>query len=97
MALLDRLRRRKKDDPERLRRDRILQTGRISEALVFDVGCDDTGAVTHIFYRYNVSGVDYESSQSLSQEQAGRPADYAPGARVTIRYDPHRPGNSVVV
>jgi hypothetical protein len=97
MALLDRFRRKKEEDGEVMRRARLLLTGRIAEGMVFDVSTDDSGEVTHIFYSYNITGVDYESSQSLNHAQRRRPSDYAPGAHVTVRYDPHQPGNSVVV
>ena len=89
--------RRKKADPEVERRTRLLQQGRITEGIILDTGNDDSGAIKQIYFHYQVSGVEYESSQLLSDEQQEREADYAPGTRVTIRYDPHRPGNSVVV
>lgn len=97
MPFLDRFRR-KREDPEAARRARLLLRGRISDGTVFDVTDDSgSGSITQIFYRYNISGVDYESSQLLDEQQRGRQSDYAPGAHVTVRYDPHQPGNSVVV
>jgi hypothetical protein len=96
MGLFD-LFRRDKDDPEASRRARLLRTGRIADGTIFDVGTDDTGDITHVFYSYNISGVEYESSQSLDDSQRQRPASYAPGASITVRYDPHQPANSVVV
>jgi hypothetical protein len=97
MPFLDRFRR-KKEDPEVARRARLLRTGRIAEGTIVDIGGETaSGAFTHIFYRYNISGVDYESSQTLNDEQHERETEYAPGARITVRYDPHQPGNSVVV
>jgi hypothetical protein len=97
MALLDRFRRKKSADGEVMRRARLLLNGRIAEGMVFDVTSDESGEVTHIFYSYNVTGVDYESSQTLNHAQRRHQSDYAPGARVTVRYDPHQPGTSVVV
>jgi hypothetical protein len=94
---LSNLFRRKKADPEAERRNRLLQQGRITEGVIIDIGNDDSGAVRQIYFHYEVSGVEYESSQLLNDEQSIREGDYSPGARVTIRYDPHRPGNSVVV
>ena len=80
------------------RRARLLSTGRIAEGSVLDINSDAaSGALTQIFYSYTVNGVEYESSQSLDAAQQQRAADYTPGARVTIRYDPHQPFNSVVV
>lgn len=96
MGLLDHFRRKKVDD-EAGRRAGLLRTGRIAEGSVFDVVTDEAGTITQIFYNYEISGVEYESSQSLDQEQRRRSADYFPGALVTVRYHPHQPGNSVVV
>ncbi|MDT7602543.1 MAG: hypothetical protein QOF61_540 [Acidobacteriota bacterium] len=89
--------RRGKVDAEAERRTRLLRTGRIADGTIFDVGTDDGGDITHIFYSYNISGVEYESSQTLNDAQRQRPADYSPGAGCTVRYDPHQPANSVVV
>ena len=97
MPFLDRFRR-KKEDPEVARRARLLRTGRIAEGTIVDIGSETaSGAFTQIFYRYNISGVEYESSQALDREQQQRQTEYAPGARITVRYDPHQPGNSIVV
>ncbi len=97
MSFLDRFRR-QKEDPEMKRRARLLRSGRISEGSVLDISSDAaSGAVTQIFYSYTINGVEYESSQSLDAAQLERAADYTPGARITIRYDPHQPFNSVVV
>jgi len=94
---LSNLFRKKKADPEVERRGRLLQGGRITEGVIIDIGSDDSGAVRQVYFSYEVSGVEYESSQLLNDEQREREVDYSPGARVTIRYDPHRPGNSIVV
>lgn len=89
--------RRDKTDPEVARRARLLGAGRISDGTIFDVGTDEAGEITLVFYHYEISGVEYESSQMLDDAQRRRPADYAPGAAITVRYDPHQPANSVVV
>jgi hypothetical protein len=96
MSFLDFFRRKKVED-EAARRSRLLLTGRIAEGSVLDTTCDDSGAPTQIFFTYSINGVDYEASQTLTQEQRDRQQTYAPGANITVRYDPHRPGNSVVV
>ncbi len=96
MSFLDRFRRKKVND-EVMRRSRLLLTGRITEGTILDNAVDEAGVVTEIFFTYNISGVDYESSQTLSHEQRRHQHDYAPGASVTVRYEPQRPGNSVVV
>jgi hypothetical protein len=94
---LSNLFRRKKTDPEVERRTRLLQAGRITEGVIIDIGNDDAGAIRQVYFSYEVSGVEYESSQLLNDEQRQHEVNYCPGARVTIRYDPHRPGNSIVV
>lgn len=96
MGLLS-LFRRDKRDAEAERRTRLLRTGRIADGTVFDVGTDDAGEISYVFYSYNISGVEYESSQTLDAAQRQQPAAYAPGASITVRYDPHQPANSVVV
>ncbi len=89
--------RRKKRDDEVDHRATLLRTGRIAEGSIFDSATDESGAHVQVFYNYDVNGVGYESSQTLSDEQRQRPDDYLPGARIVVRYDPHQPGNSVVV
>jgi hypothetical protein len=86
----------KKDD-ESSRVARLLAGGRITEGRVVDVTEDAEGNVTHVFYNFNVGGVDYESSQQLTPEQQQFRIRYIPGARITIRYDPHQPANCIVV
>jgi hypothetical protein len=96
MGIFDIFRRQKKDG-EAERRARLLHAGRIADASVFDIVTDESGGITQIFYNYTINGVDYEASQLLDPAQRLRQGDYFPGARVTIRYNPHQPGNSVVV
>ena len=95
MGILDRFRRKKEDETSRIAR--LLLTGRIVEGRVIDVLEDAEGNITQVFYNYNVSGVDYESSQVLTPEQQRHKNGYIPGARVTIRFDPRQPPNSLVV
>lgn len=87
---------RQKADPEVTRRTRLLRAGRVGEAIVLGTSKDE-GNNLIVFYSYHIAGVEYESSQLLDSEQSGREHQYFPGTRVTMRYDPHRPANSVVV
>ncbi len=95
MSFLDLFRRKHEDEASRLAR--LAKTGRMADGTVLDVKPDGGGHVTHIFYRYNIAGVDYESSQELNAEQRAREGDYAAGSSIIIRYDPRQPGNSIVV
>jgi hypothetical protein len=89
--------RRKKSGDEASRRATLIRTGRITEGSIFDVITDEAGAITQVFYNYEINGVEYESSQTLDEGQKQHPDDYFPGARVTVRFNPRQPGNSVVV
>jgi len=95
MGFLDRFQRKKDDEASRIAR--LLLSGRIVEGRVVDVLEDSDGNVIQVFYSYNVSGVDYESSQLLNPEQQRLKNRYIPGARITIRYDPRQHPNSIVV
>jgi hypothetical protein len=96
MGFLDIFKRRKTDG-EAERRTALLRAGRITEGSIFDVITDEAGGITHVFYNYELNGVEYESSQLLDADQRTRSGDYFPGARVTVRFNPRQPGNSVVV
>ncbi|HEX8685354.1 MAG TPA: DUF3592 domain-containing protein [Pyrinomonadaceae bacterium] len=96
MGLLDIFKRRKSDG-EAERRSNLLRAGRITEGSIFDVITDEGGGITHVFYNYEINGVEYESSQALDAGQRERSAEYFPGAHVTVRFNPRQPGNSVVV
>jgi hypothetical protein len=95
MSFLDRFRKKKEDESSRIAL--LLKTGRIGEGLILDTTSDTSGSITHIFYTYNIAGVEYESSQALDARQQSLAKRYWPGARVEIRYDPRFPANSVVV
>jgi hypothetical protein len=72
----------------------LAQFGRVADGRILDYQQDESGLV--IFYRYNVSNVDYETSQKLSGDQMTRKNSYVPGAQVIVRFDPKQPGVSVV-
>ena len=64
---------------------------------IIDAVSDNDGRIVQVSYVYELSGVQYESSQELSDLQKQRPHDYAPGKQIVVRYDPRRPANSIVV
>ena len=95
MSFLGRFRR-NKIDPEVQRRAVLRQSGRIGEATILGITTDAEGNEL-LSYCYTFAGVDYETVQSLDEEQLTRKNHYLPGARVALRFDPHRPANSLVV
>lgn len=72
----------------------LVQHGRITEGRILDISKDASGIV--IFYCYNISNVEYQSSQILTPQQINQGASYAPGAVITVRFDPKHPARSVV-
>ena len=92
----------KKSDAERERERRLavnasgrMTDGTVTEALF--LGAEPPDALL-LFYRYLVAGVEYSAAQDVSslREILPRP-NYLPGEAITIKYDPHRPPNSIVV
>jgi hypothetical protein len=95
MSFLGRFRR-NKPDPEIARRALLLQSGRLGEANILEINSDADGNEL-LSYSYTIGGVDYETVQRLDTEQLSRKDAYLPGSRADMRYDPHRPANSLVV
>jgi hypothetical protein len=96
MSFLARFRRHPKEDPEIVRRRVLLESGRLGEATVLGTDADEEGHLM-LSYSYTIASVDYQAFQRLDEQQRQRKYDYLPGARVAMRYDPHRPANSVIV
>jgi hypothetical protein len=72
----------------------LARFGRVADGRILDFQPDESGLT--IYYCYNVSNVDYETSQKLSVEQLARKHLYVPGAQVIVRYDNKNPGVSIV-
>ena len=77
------------------RRQFLLESGRITDGVILDSEINEAGEEV-IFFLYSLNGVDFESSDILTEDQRLDQAKYAPGARVGIRYDPKNQGNSIV-
>jgi len=95
MSFLDRFRKRKEDEPARIAR--LSKTGRMADGRILDAVSDNAGRILQVTYTYTLAGVQYESSQLLSELQQQRGHEYAPGRNIVVRYDPRSPANSVVV
>lgn len=88
---------RKKVATEADRHARLLQTGRIAEGTIIDSDGATLEEITRVFYVYTINGADYESAHDLTEEQRRRQIEYAPGSKISVRYDYRQPGNSIVV
>ena len=86
---------------ERLRRLRLAQMGRICDGTVLDVQETDPNgqsAQQLLVYSYDVGGVSYEASQDITSLQQSLDLHSCKlGLPSSVKYDPHNPGNSIVV
>jgi hypothetical protein len=86
---------------EALRRQRINAQGRITDGTVLDVQEVDaeSGRLEQlVIYTYDVAGVQYECSQDVTplRQVLDLPSRHI-GVMASVKYDPHSPGNSIVV
>jgi hypothetical protein len=82
-------------DLEAARREFLSKSGRICDGTIIDSETTEAGEEI-VFYFYTVHGVDFESSEILTETQKQNPLKYAPGAKVGIRFDPKNHGNSML-
>jgi hypothetical protein len=95
MGIFDIFKRNKQTPSESDRRQILLKSGRITEGTIIDADTRANGEEI-VYYYYTINGVDFESSEKLSEEQKRDPLKYAPGAKVSIRFDPKNHGNCVL-
>lgn len=95
MGIFDFFRKKKEVDLEKQRREKLLQNGRITDGTIIDSETTAEGEV--VYYYYSIHGVDFESSEILTDEQRLDPLKYAPGAKVGVRFDPKQHGNSILI
>lgn len=74
----------------------LLEHGRITDGRIVDFEITPRGDEI-VYYVYTLNGVDFESSEVLNEDQRKMPLQYAPGAKVGVRYDPRNQGNSMLV
>lgn len=96
MGIFDRFRKKQEIDLEKQRREHLMRSGRITDGTIIDSETTPSGAEL-VYYFYSVHGVDFESSEILTDEQLREPLKYAPGAKVGVRFDPKQHGNSMLV
>lgn len=96
-----RSRRKTAEQIERERRQRISTIGRITDGTLIDIqeiASNGHGAAQYVIFQYDVAGVSYEASQEITH--LGDLIDVHNckiGLPTSIKYDPHNPGNSIVV
>lgn len=95
MGLFDLFKRQPPPNAEAERRRLLLSSGRITDGRIIDSETTPKGEI--VFYVYTLNGVDFESSELLTDEQMEDPLKYAPGSKVGIRYDPKNQGNSTLI
>jgi hypothetical protein len=87
---------------ERERRTWLDGIGRITDGTVIDVQelpvSDGHHAAVLLIYKYDVAGVSYECSQDVTYlRQWINLHSCRLGLPTSVKYDPHNPGNSLVV
>jgi hypothetical protein len=89
------------DEVERERRAWLDRVGRITDGTVIDVQemqPEGRKAATFLIFQYDVAGVSYEASQDVTYlRQLINLHSCRLGLPTSVRYDPHNPGNSIVV
>jgi len=97
------LQRKKKtaEEVERERRKWLNEVGRITDGTVIDVqeiGNELQRPATMLIYQYDVAGVSYEASQDVTYlRQWINLHSCRLGLPTSVKYDPHNPGNSMVI
>lgn len=96
------------EEQERVRREWLNKIGRITDGTVIDVQeIPSNGhrskknaphSSTMLIYKYDVAGVSYEASQDVTYlRQWINLQSCRLGLPTSVRYDPHNPGNSMVI
>jgi hypothetical protein len=87
------------EEIERERRDHLASIGRITDGTIIDAPFepdDPTHTPRLLMYDYRIAGVTYECAQDVST-LAEHVRDIRTDLPVQVRYDPHNPGNSIVI
>lgn len=82
-------------DLDKQRREFLQTKGRITDGVILDNELAENGDEI-VYYVYNIQGVDFESSEILTEDKLENPLKYAPGAKVGVRFDPKNHGNSIL-
>jgi len=80
------------EEMERRRRAKLHAAGKLGDAMLLEMRDN------HVFYSYEVRGVEYTASQDVSALLALLPGDpSAVNGVVYVKYDPRNPANSIIL
>src|ERR1041385_2112425 len=85
---------------ERLRRLAVNLHGRLTDGALVDAPYSQEISSSRdlLFYNYRVAGVEYSAAQDLSTlDDRLQRAICRPGTIASVKYDPRRPSNSIIV
>jgi hypothetical protein len=93
------------DEIERERRAQLVRSGRIIDGTILDitemetpVEPDQQREISFVLYKYEIGGVAYECSQEVTAlRDFVNPAELRLSFPCSVRYDIHRPENSIVI
>jgi hypothetical protein len=93
------------EELERERRAQLVRSGRIIDGTILDiteldgeVSPEHPREIRFILYKYEIGGVAYECSQEVTAlRDHVNPSDLRLSFPCSVRYDVHRPENSIVV
>jgi hypothetical protein len=100
VALVRRWRRRDPLEIERQRRLEVSRHGRITNGQILDLVEPAAGEAGPrlVLYKYEVAGAAYEAAQDLTTlPEVARQVRWVAGRPASVKYDPHRPTNSILV
>jgi hypothetical protein len=101
LALYLRSRRKTPEQIERERRERLSAIGRITDGTLIDIQeitANGSGPAQFVIFQYDVAGVSYEASQEITHlREIVDLKNCKIGLPASVKYDPHNPGNSIVV
>ena len=93
------------EEIERERRAQLVRSGRIIDGTILDitemetpVEPDQQREISFVLYQYEIGGVAYECSQEVTAlRDFVNPAELRLSFPCSVRYDIHRPENSIVI
>jgi len=79
------------EERERRRCARLVATGKITDAMLVEVG------EAFVFYSYSVRGMVYTASQDITRFLSDPAVDFSSVSAMSVKYDPRNPANSIVL